>query len=101
MSRRGLRRGALWLAIVLIAASPRSGGAQSPSNVLVVANSASNDSVQIAEYYARRRQIPQDQVLRLKLPTAEEITRAQYGALIEGPIGEWLVAHSAHDRILY
>ena len=75
--------------------------AQTAANVLVVVNESSEDSVKIGEHYAKARAIPSAQVLRLKFPVAEAITRLGYAQLIEAPIGEWLNANGAQDRILY
>jgi uncharacterized protein (TIGR03790 family) len=75
--------------------------AQTAEHVLVVANDASPVSVQIADYYARKRSIPSGQVLHLRAPVAEEIDRATYTHAIEAPIAEWLTKHSAQDRIRY
>ena len=40
--------------------------AQGPANVLVVANAANADSVKIAEAYAKARDIPPEQILKLE-----------------------------------
>jgi uncharacterized protein (TIGR03790 family) len=75
--------------------------AQSAANVLLVVNEASADSVSIAEYYARARGVPADQVLRLKLEAADEIDRVSFNTKIHGPVATWLQAHAAQDRILF
>lgn len=75
--------------------------AQSGANVLVVANRASADSLRIAEHYARVRAVPQDQVLRLTLPDAEEIERAVFDRDLQAPLAAWLGSHAAQDRILF
>jgi uncharacterized protein (TIGR03790 family) len=75
--------------------------AQTGENVVVLANTASPASVEIADYYAQKRHVPADQVLRLKLPTTEEISRAVFSSDIERPVAEWLATHAAQDRILY
>jgi uncharacterized protein (TIGR03790 family) len=95
-------RGAL-TAIVMAAVTcaPRAASAQTGENVLVVTNSVSAASNDIADYYMHKRQVPGDQVLRLPLPALEEIPRAVYEQQIERPIGEWLTRHSAQDHILY
>jgi uncharacterized protein (TIGR03790 family) len=85
--------------LLSLAACPVS--AQTGDNVLVIANAASTVSVDIAEYYARTRAIPADQILRLALPVAEEIERTAYETEIERPVREWLRTHAAEDRILY
>jgi uncharacterized protein (TIGR03790 family) len=96
--RIGLARSLCLLALSAVAAPA---AAQTGHNVLVVVNESSAESREIGEYYARRRQIPEDQVLRLKLPTADEIDRATYTSAIEGPIGAWFLRGGAWDRILY
>ena len=75
--------------------------AQTAANVLVVINESSEDSIKIGEHYAKARAIPPAQVLRLKFPVGEVINRAGFARLIEAPIGEWLNANGAQDRILY
>jgi len=78
--------------------------AQSARNVLVVVNAASADSVQIGEYYAKKRQIPLDQILRLTdLPAdpPDGIDRPVFGRAINGPMVAWLARHQAQDRILF
>jgi uncharacterized protein (TIGR03790 family) len=75
--------------------------AQTGENVLIVANSASTASVEIAEYYAAKRGVPKTQILRLELPLTEDIARNAYLGGIERPIAEWLTTQGAQDRILY
>lgn len=98
-SRRAIRVGALAaLMTVAVAGAAR---AQSGQNVLLIVNAQSDASARIADYYASRRGVPADQVLRLNLPVDEEISRPVYQAQIEQPIGGWLTTHAAQDRILY
>ena len=85
--------------LFLLAAAPVL--AQSGANVLLVVNEASADSGRIAEHYARARSVPSDQVLRVKVETADEIDRAVFDAQIQAPIATWLKQHAAQDRILY
>jgi uncharacterized protein (TIGR03790 family) len=75
--------------------------AQSGDNVLLVANALSPTSEEIADYYATKRGVPRDQILRVSLPPAEEIPRSVYGEQIARPILVWLTTHAAQDRILY
>ena len=76
---------------------------QSGANVLVVANSASPDSLRIAEHYAASRKVPGEQVLRLAgiEPNVVEVTRAAFDAQIAAPIASWLTRNAAQDRIHY
>src|SRR5262245_52225320 len=84
---------------ILMLASPAF--AQSSENVLVVSNGASAVSVQIADYYIRKRAIPSDNVVRLTAPTTEQISRADYERTIESPLIAWFGRTRAQDRILY
>lgn len=90
----------LWLG-ALLALLPETAGAQSGDNVLVVINAASPQSVKIGEYYAERRSVAPDHLVRLDTPTAEGITRTDYERTIEAPVAEWLARHDLQDRILY
>jgi uncharacterized protein (TIGR03790 family) len=85
--------------VLALAVSPAR--AQSPENVAVIVNDASDDSRRIAEHYVRVRQIPSANVIRLTTSTEDSITRASYVATIEGPITEALARHGLQDRILY
>lgn len=75
--------------------------AQTADNLLVLINETSAASVQIGEYYARKRAVPANQVLRIKTAIAEDIARSDFEQQIEAPIARWLERQGAHDRILY
>ena len=89
------------VAAVLLLLSSGLAFPQSAANVLVVANRNAPDSLRVADRYARARGIAQDQVLRLDMPSSEEIEREQFDRAIQTPIATWLYAHAAQDRILY
>ncbi len=88
------------LTVVLGAATAAS--AASGRNVLVVANAGNADSVRIAEYYCRKRAIPDEQLLRLTTlapESADGIDRGEFERAIQAPIAAWLAQHQAQDRI--
>jgi uncharacterized protein (TIGR03790 family) len=90
------------LALLFAAAvRPGTASAQTGANILLVVNSNSRASDEIAEYYSRKRGIPGEQIFHIAVQPAEEISRSSYESLIERPIGQWLATHSAQDRILY
>ena len=91
----GLACGVLTLALSVSAA------AQTGKNVLVVVNSNSPASIEIGDYYALKRQVPPEQILRITTPVADQIPRGVYDAQIEQPVALWLGTHAAQDRILY
>jgi uncharacterized protein (TIGR03790 family) len=100
MMSRTCRKAAL-LSILLCAVSASAADAQTGANIVVITNALSKVSDQVGDYYARTRGVPSDQVLRLNIPVAEEVSRAVYEAQIERPLRQWLTIHSAQDRILY
>lgn len=75
--------------------------AQTPDNVLIVVNAASPESLQIGEYYQRKRRIPTEHLLKITVSTDEQISRAVFEQQIEAPIAAWIGRHRAHDRLLY
>lgn len=75
--------------------------AQSGPNVAVVINENSPASIQIGEYYAKKREVPTENIIRIKTAIAEEISRQHYSTTIESPIASALGRARIQDRILY
>ena len=96
-----MRSARILLVIVCLALLPAAAFGQTGENVLVVANSASRVSVDVADYYMKRRQIPADNLVTVTTSTADQISRLEFDVTIQGPIGAWLRRHSAQDRILF
>ena len=86
---------------VMLLASAAHATAQSPENVAVVVNDASPASQQIAEYYVRKRAIPATNVIHIKAPTTDEVSRQVYAGAIEAPIAAALARENLQDRVLY
>jgi uncharacterized protein (TIGR03790 family) len=94
---------AVWL---LMTAVPTfaAAGVSTGRNVLVVVNGASAVSVRIGEYYAKKRGIPDDQILRLtelEPDPTDGIDRPVFERAISAPIAAWLGRNQAQDRILF
>jgi uncharacterized protein (TIGR03790 family) len=90
----------LLLAIIfLIPASPAA--AVGAANVLIVVNGNSLLSRQIAEYYARRRAIPSQNVCTIKAPDRESITREEYDQVVAGPVAGCLQSRGLTESVLY
>jgi uncharacterized protein (TIGR03790 family) len=79
----------------------RDARAQSGANVLVVANEALPASLEIAEHYVQRRQVPAGQLLKVRANVADQVSRVEFERTIQNPIAAWMARHGAHDRILY
>ena len=86
---------------VVLAVSASPAFAQTAENVMVVINDASPESVRIGEYYAAKRNIPPENVVRLKTVVADELDRPAYEFFIEVPISAALTRHETQDRIHY
>ncbi|HKV98474.1 MAG TPA: TIGR03790 family protein [Vicinamibacterales bacterium] len=87
--------------LATLLALPRAAYPQSADNVAVVINDASPASVQIGEYYAKKRAIAQDHVLHIKTATTDDIERGEFSRTIQSPLGEWLGKSNLQDKILY
>jgi uncharacterized protein (TIGR03790 family) len=72
--------------LLLLLLAPLAVLADSGADVLVVFNSRSVDSRDVAAYYAERRGVPTNQVWGFEMSTAEAITRAEYLQTIQNPI---------------
>src|SRR5262245_35204429 len=75
--------------------------AQSPANVAIVVNDNSPDSQRIAEHYARTRNIPSTNILRIQTSTDTAIERAAYVTTIERPLALAISRAGLQDRLLY
>ena len=93
-----MRRILLILGLLL---ASRSAAAQGPENVLLVINENSPVSVEVGEYYAKRRGLPPNRCSDSRRPATETIRRPDYDRTIELPIGAWLTSESLQDQVLY
>jgi len=76
--------------------------AQSPADrVLLVVNDNSSLSRSIADYYARRRNIPAKNVCHLKTLTSEEISRGDFDRQIARPLADFLRKSGLQETIYY
>jgi uncharacterized protein (TIGR03790 family) len=88
----------VWVIVSCIAFSGQSclaGGG--PRNVLVVVNSRSSISKQIADYYRQARKIPPKNVLYINCPEAEYVTKDVCENMIRKPIYDYLSQPSMND----
>lgn len=59
-----------------------------PEEVAVIVNTESKDSLRIGELYARLRNVPPRNLIRISAPVNEWISRTDYEKLIAGPVNE-------------
>ena len=94
---------AAWLLVAAVPAFAEA-GVNTGRNVLVVVNGSSADSVRIGEYYAKKRAVPDDQILRLTGLAADPtdgIDRPAFDQAISAPIAAVARRNQAQDRILF
>ena len=78
------------LILSFLLASPVLAHAQTAENVLVAVNVNSPASVEIGEYYAEVRGVPDTQIVRLDTSVSDEISFSMYAQRIERPIADWI-----------
>ena len=103
LRRTGTIRRSVWaiaqIVTLLGVAAPTH--AQTAENVAVVINDNSPDSIDVGEYYARKRALPSSNVIHIKTSTNEEIDRSTYAGTIELPVAATLSTRNLQDRVLY
>jgi uncharacterized protein (TIGR03790 family) len=62
-----------------------------PDEILVVANSAVPESIELARYYMKKRNIPSKNVLQVKTTGKEVVGRQDYEQQIAHPVKEFLI----------
>jgi len=87
--------------LAVLACLPARAIAQTSDNVLLVVNSNSPQSIQIADRYATVRRVPERNIVRIKTTIEEQISRTDYASTIEAPIAAWLSRQRLQDQILY
>lgn len=86
--------------LVLLLLLSTSAIALEPKEILVVANKDVKESLELAEYYMARRNVPRENLLTLSLPKTEDITRADYDTKLGGPLREALKDRKAETKCL-
>lgn len=66
-------------------------GEVSVSTVVVIKNLNSADSVAIADYYARKREVPVENVCAVRMADVEEYSYKEYEEQLQGPLKQFLM----------
>jgi uncharacterized protein (TIGR03790 family) len=75
--------------------------AEPGSKVVVVYNSDMPESKQVADYYAKRRDVPEKQIYGFSLPKTEPMSRADYLDKLEKPLLEKIGTNTAEWPFRY
>jgi len=79
-------RALILFSALLAGVFPAASAAPSPESVAVLYNAALPESRELAEFYREARGIPAENLIGLQMPDAADISRAEYDALIAGPL---------------
>ncbi len=85
--------------ILVLFAFTGAAAALDPSEVLVVANSNSQDSAKLAKVYAKLRNIPEKNLVLVKTTTEYDISFDQYELQILKPIADAMTEQKLHEKI--
>ena len=95
-----LSRAAIYL-FVAIAAISRSAaqGELTADQLVLIVNKNVPDSAQLAEYYAKTRDVPSGRILSLDLPTGDEITFEQYEQSVVPEVRKFLESNELAEKV--
>ena len=79
----------LWLVVGSFSA-PGSGFALEPREILVLANRNAAQSVELAQYYMQKREVPRERLLQLRVTDSETCEREDYEKRVVGPVRKYL-----------
>jgi len=88
-----------WL-ICLIAACPQPAAALNPHELLVIANKNHADSVDLARFYMRKRNIPPTNLLVVSTSPTESVSRESYTRDIADPLRDYFKRRPVESRAI-
>ena len=78
-------------AVLLFSAVLPVAGALDPGRVVILANAADADSVELAEHYARARNVPGENIIALAMPEKETLSGMEFVETVWDPLLEALI----------
>jgi uncharacterized protein (TIGR03790 family) len=72
-----------------------------PEQILIIANSDVNESVQLADYYSKSRAVPAENILKIPLGSdlSEQMSRKQYDEVLASAVRKELTEKQLHSQI--
>ena len=92
-------RAAVWILMILFCGSAIPGMALEPHEIVVIANKRVPDSVALAQFYIKKRNIPEANILYLSLSDGEECTREEYEQKVVQTVRKFLDRKNSTSRI--
>ena len=84
--------------ILLFSATPLF--ALEPANILIVANKDMPESISVAKYYAKKRNVPEENIVLLSLPKGEDILRTDFEPKLAEPLREALKLKKDNIKVI-
>src|SRR5690242_9016756 len=85
------KAGLCFTALAVLLWLPRAARADDlAQRVVIVYNAEDPDSKPLADYYARKRGVPTNQICEISIPVADTISRKQFNEKIRDPIWRFL-----------
>src|SRR5262245_50374728 len=91
--------GLVLLVITFVGDVPPAQAELSATQILIVANANSRESLMVAEHYATRRGVPLKQIAQLDLPLDETVSREDYERRVVMPLRQMLQDHRIQQTI--
>jgi uncharacterized protein (TIGR03790 family) len=90
--------GPICLVTLILRAVPAQAELQ-PTDLVILANAKSPESVGVAQHYAAVRRIPPDRIVSLDLPLRDNLTRQEYDDLVVGPLRHTLTERNLASSV--
>jgi uncharacterized protein (TIGR03790 family) len=97
--RRYILRLLFWTLMILLWISAMPCMALEPCEIVVIANKKVADSVELAQFYIKKRNIPEANILKLTLSDGEECTREEYEQKVVQTVRKFLEEKNSTGRI--
>ena len=88
------------LLVSLVCGAQAQPGKLEPKHVVVIANQAVADSVEVAQHYLAKRKVPKENLILLDLPTGEDMSRKDYNEKMVKPLRQALKDRKDQIRVL-
>src|SRR3974377_517726 len=87
-----------WIPILLGLLLIPAAAALAPEDLIVVYNATVPESQKVAAYYAQKRRIPPENLVGVKVPDWEDLTRQEYDQILVPPVREKVVERRRSRR---
>jgi uncharacterized protein (TIGR03790 family) len=94
-----MRRVALFLSVVLHLLSAGLALALAPDEIALVVNRNVPESIQLAQFYAQARNIPDGQIIELDLPNADEVPFDTYERQVTPQVKQFLRSNGLEQKV--